>query len=87
MIQEHEMAYFDESVRGIDDPVHDGPGPQGAALILELQKLRHAFETEGFSDRRARVSPGARRSSRSRCRSPSRRRACRASSAPPTRSA
>jgi HlyD family secretion protein len=58
MIQEHEMAYFDESVRGVDDPVHEGPGPQGAALILELQKLRHAFEVEGFSDRRARASPG-----------------------------
>jgi HlyD family secretion protein len=58
MIQEHEMPYFDETVRGIDDPVHEGPGPQGAALILELQKLRHAFEAEGFSDRRARASPG-----------------------------
>ena len=58
MIKEHEMAYFDESVRGVDDPVHDGPGPQGAALILELQKLRHAFEVEAFDGRRARVSPG-----------------------------
>lgn len=57
MIQEHQTSYFDESVRRIDDPVHEGPGPQGAALILELQKLRHAFEVEGFDDRRARASP------------------------------
>ena len=43
MIQEHEMPYFDESVGGIDDPVHVGPGRKGAALFLVLQKLRHAF--------------------------------------------
>jgi len=57
MIQEHQTPYFDESVRRIDDPAHDEPGPQGAALILELQKLRHAFDVEGLNDRRARASP------------------------------
>ena len=56
MIREHQAPHFDESVRRIDDPVHEGPGPQGAALILELQKLRHAFDVEGLSDRRARVA-------------------------------
>jgi HlyD family secretion protein len=58
MIQEHQTLYFDESVpRSIDGPVHDRPGPQGAALILELQKLRHAFDVEGFNNRQARASP------------------------------
>jgi HlyD family secretion protein len=57
MIQEHQTPYFDEAVREIDDPIHDGPGPQGAALILELQKLRNAFDVEGLNDRRARMSP------------------------------
>jgi HlyD family secretion protein len=55
MIQE-QTGYFDESVRRIDGPVHDGPGPQGAALILELQKLRHAFDVEGMNDQRVRAS-------------------------------
>ena len=27
-----------------DDPRRDGVGPQGEALILELQRLRQAFE-------------------------------------------
>ena len=56
MIQEQQTPFFDESVRRIDDPVHDEPGPQGAALILELQKLRHALDVEGLNDRRARAS-------------------------------
>ena len=56
MIQEQQTPFFDESVRRIDDPVNDEPGPQGAALILELQKLRHALDVEGLSDRRAHAS-------------------------------
>jgi len=56
-IQEHEAPYFDDAVRRVDDPVHTGPGPQGAALILELQKLRHALDVEGLNGRRARNSP------------------------------
>ena len=55
MIQENQTPYFDESVRRIDDAAHDEPGPQGAALILELQKLRHAFDVEGLNDQRARA--------------------------------
>jgi HlyD family secretion protein len=57
MIQQHQAPYFDGSARRIDDPMHDGPGPQGAALILELQKLRRAFDAEGLNDRRTRTSP------------------------------
>jgi HlyD family secretion protein len=57
------------SQRWIGESHGDGVGPQGAALILELQRLRHAFEPEGPQDlnepparqRRgpARNSPGA----------------------------
>src|SRR5437588_9928118 len=52
--------------RGEDGPHFDGPvrrwagdspgdrlGPQGAALILELQRLRHAFEGETPQEPRA----------------------------------
>jgi HlyD family secretion protein len=56
MIHEHQAPYFDDSVRRIDEAVHDGPGPQGAALILELQKLRRAFDVE-WGDQRVRTSP------------------------------
>jgi HlyD family secretion protein len=34
-----------------DDPRSDGLGPQGAALILELQRLRRAFDSENASNR------------------------------------
>jgi HlyD family secretion protein len=33
-----------------DDPRRDGVGPQGEALILELQRLRQAFEEESADD-------------------------------------
>ena len=36
----------------IDDPRHEGAGPQGAALVLELQRLRRAFEVENLNDAR-----------------------------------
>jgi HlyD family secretion protein len=36
--------------RWIGEPDNDGVGPQGAALILELQRLRQAFEHENFND-------------------------------------
>jgi len=55
MIQEHQTAFLDEAARRIDGPVYDGPGPQGAALILELQKLRYALDAEGLNDPRARA--------------------------------
>jgi HlyD family secretion protein len=59
LMQEHQAPHADESVRqGIDDPVHDGLGPQGAALILELQRLRHAFDAEGSNHPRGRASSG-----------------------------
>jgi HlyD family secretion protein len=61
VIQEHQAPRFDqdESVpQGIDDPGHDGLGPQGAALILELQRLRHAFDAEGSNNSRARAPSG-----------------------------
>ena len=41
------MYADDRSARlRIDEPDDDGSGPQGAALILELQRLRQAFELE-----------------------------------------
>jgi HlyD family secretion protein len=57
LIQEPQAPPFDESMRhGIDDPAHDGLGPQGAALILELQRLRLAFDVEGLNHPRTRAS-------------------------------
>jgi HlyD family secretion protein len=38
------------SQRWTGEPHGDGIGPQGAALILELQRLRHAFEPERPQD-------------------------------------
>ncbi len=35
------------------ESVDDAVGPQGAALILELQRLRHAFEREDFNETNA----------------------------------
>jgi HlyD family secretion protein len=52
----------------------DGVGPQGAALILELQRLRHAFEGEGFNEPHA---PQARRQARDDSRPVMRQRAAR----------
>ena len=37
----------------IDGSEGEGVGPQGAALILELQRLRQAFEDENLHDRKA----------------------------------
>jgi HlyD family secretion protein len=47
-----------EAPRWNDDPAADEFGPQGAALILELQRLRRAFDEE---NRSARKSADARR--------------------------
>jgi HlyD family secretion protein len=42
-----------EAPRWNDDPAADEFGPQGAALILELQRLRHAFDEENRSARKS----------------------------------
>src|SRR2546421_323348 len=36
----------------IDDSSSDGPGPQGAALILELRRLRHELDRENVEELR-----------------------------------
>jgi HlyD family secretion protein len=36
-----------------DEPQADGVGPQGEALILELQRLRQAFDDDDGNNRRA----------------------------------
>jgi membrane fusion protein, type I secretion system len=41
-----------EAPRWNDDPAAGEFGPQGAALILELRRLRHAFDEENRSSRR-----------------------------------
>jgi HlyD family secretion protein len=49
------QRFFDD--RAVEDPVasrSDSAGPQGAALILELQRLRQAFDEENPNDRRSR---------------------------------
>lgn len=43
--------------RGSGNPDIDGVGPQGAALILELQRLRQALDNENPHNRRNRHSP------------------------------
>jgi membrane fusion protein, type I secretion system len=51
----------DDSMLGwIDEPRAQAAGPQGTALILELQRLRQAFDDDGVSE------PQTRRSSRAR---------------------
>lgn len=40
-----------------DDPRRDGVGPQGEALILELQRLRQAFEEESADDAHPQHAP------------------------------
>jgi HlyD family secretion protein len=52
------------------EPRNDGHGPQGTALIMELQRLRQAFDDDGQSDPR---SGGPRRLSRDGRRPPPRR--------------
>ncbi len=52
-----------EAVRSVaGEPAADKFGPQGAALILELQRLRHAFEGEGRDARRAEQPARSKRS-------------------------
>ncbi len=59
----------DEPARdGVSDPRRDGVGPQGEALILELQRLRQAFEEEGADD----IHPQAHRFAREGLRPPGR---------------
>ena len=47
----------DDSPRWNDDPHSQDFGPQGAALILELQRLRHAFDEENRGQRKPRGAP------------------------------
>ena len=50
-----------EAPRWNDDPAADEFGPQGAALILELQRLRRAFDEESQSARKRGSEPPRRR--------------------------
>ena len=50
-----------EAPRWNDDPAADEFGPQGAALILELQRLRRAFDEESRSARKRGSEPPRRR--------------------------
>ena len=47
----------DDAPRWSDDPRASEFGPQGAALILELQRLRHAFDDEIQRPRKPRGAP------------------------------
>ena len=47
----------DGAPRWNDDPPSEDFGPQGAALILELQRLRHAFDEDSRSPRKGRGAP------------------------------
>ncbi len=47
----------DDAPRWNDDPRSQDFGPQGAALILELQRLRHAFDEVNRSPRKSRGAP------------------------------
>jgi HlyD family secretion protein len=66
MRREPDALYLDRDERGtIENSRRSEVGPQGAALILELQRLRHAFEGEDWNEPRApqpgraqRQSPG-----------------------------
>jgi membrane fusion protein, type I secretion system len=63
------------SHRWANEPNGDGVGPQGAALILELQRLRQAFEHEERNEAKPHQAPyaarrGARRAARRRTRQP-----------------
>ena len=53
MRRESDALHLDRDERGtIEDPGSGELGPQGAALILELQRLRHAFEGEDWNEPR-----------------------------------
>ena len=53
MWRESDALHLDRGEQGtIGDPGSGEPGPQGAALILELQRLRHAFEGEDWNEPR-----------------------------------
>jgi HlyD family secretion protein len=53
MRRESDAVHLDRDERGtIEDPGSGELGPQGAALILELQRLRHAFEGEDWNEPR-----------------------------------
>ena len=53
MRRESDALHLDRDERGtIEDPGSAELGPQGAALILELQRLRHAFEGEDWNEPR-----------------------------------
>jgi HlyD family secretion protein len=43
--------------RSAEEPRRDAVGPQGAALILELERLRHAFDDEARNDGATRQPP------------------------------
>jgi len=60
-----DRAQFDDGPvrRSAGESRRDALGPQGAALILELERLRHAFEHETPNDA---PTPQARRSARGR---------------------
>jgi HlyD family secretion protein len=48
---------YGDTPRWADDSRSRDFGPQGAALILELQRLRHAFDEENASPRKPRGAP------------------------------
>ncbi|MGC2813664.1 MAG: HlyD family type I secretion periplasmic adaptor subunit [Bradyrhizobium sp.] len=53
MRRKSDALHLDRDERdSIGDPGNDELGPQGAALILELQRLRHAFEGEDWNEPR-----------------------------------
>jgi HlyD family secretion protein len=61
MRQEDDAPHDDRPSPGRIGEAHDdGVGPQGAALILELQRLRHAFEREDLQDLNEPHAPRAR---------------------------
>lgn len=54
MRRESDAFHLDRDQQGtIDDPGSGELGPQGAALILELQRLRHAFVGEDWNEPRS----------------------------------
>jgi HlyD family secretion protein len=55
---EERARHDDEPVRGsASEPRRDGVGPQGAALILELERLREAFDQEDANALPTRQAP------------------------------
>jgi len=51
---EHPPLFDDDSAEETGAPRDDGIGPQGAALILELQRLRRTFDDENRGERKPR---------------------------------